>query len=43
MDKRNNYYVRNCSRCVTGIDSSTIDLIVDMSNYKQQLQQWTRL
>ena len=40
----NNYYVQEIVvDGVTGIDSSTIDLIVDMSNYKQQLQQWGKI
>ena len=40
----NNYYVQEIVvDGVTRIDSSTIDLIVDMSNYKQQLQQWGKI
>ena len=39
-----NYYVQEITlENVRAVDISTIDLIVDMTNYQQQLQQWSKI
>ena len=39
-----NYYVQEITlENVRAVDTSTIDLIVDMTNYQQQLQQWSKI
>lgn len=39
-----NYYIQEITlEDVKAVDNSTIDLVVDMTNYQQQLQQWSKI